>query len=1586
MDRINIGIFGATAAIAGALCACPTASAQVFPIFGDFNPSTVPGIQRAIAGDLDGDSDADWLVWSAVSISSTLVNTLTWFENIGGSPPVLIPHDIPTTADLADYTYNRQLVLGDLDGDGDLDIATPLRNVFDWILLLRQPDGTYLEQLFSELSPVQALADLNGDARLDLILLDSRGYALNLGGSPPVFAPVTNPFTGNQVVLATGDIDADSDTDLLVADWNVGAGKTEIRVFENNGASSPSFTQRIIDDPAVTLAFGADIFGRIADMNGDGLNDLVVVWEETSSTPTTGQSVTSRVRWYRNQGGVPPTFAALPIADSVSVDALDVGFLNDDANRDIVISVGGVSVLCFESSGGPFPSFTERVIGASSPRSQRSLQLSDIDADGDDDVLGLSRTSNVLWLEQADAFAGANPTPFRRLEEAITASNANDVIESSAVLISSPVLLDLTTTARTIQSRDAVVRPARSTTLLGDGSALIAAPGRPVTLEGVVDAASGESTTISGDSIEASGLACLNLDPSASVLLDAGTPVDLAAAFTLGPGTTLAVTGDATVRSAAAFRDRVVSTTEGAYRMGPVRLGDIDGDGDLDFVGISSLGSITSKVQWFEDTDGTGEHFQAHDIATGLKSTQGALALADLDGDGDLDVLVAAEPTTVSAFNGSIIRYENRIATDGTFSASTVLSGLPTIFRVLVADLDHAAGTDLVLESNTAAAGTIVAIAQNATASSFLTIELPYWGIGIEIGDLTEDGLADIVQRALVVPTGETAGLLMYKNEGGSPPTFSPIMIAPGDVRRIPLTIGDLDADGDADIVIEGAGVEIFENLTGGASPIFAPRLFDPDVNPTQTFASNGAMQDFDLDGDLDLMIPATTVGAAGVVYYESSGAGFGLQRKDIDLGAPLLSFDVVDLGLDGRPDFVVNRLVGQSVGFNINSVDFLENVPSEPAVLDQSNSILSVGGALTLDNRVAAVRSGAMISSAQGLTITRTAALEGDSIVDASVANAGTIAPDVGATLTINGDLSNGYQDPLLGELGGTIQIDLADGSALTSITVSGEATLRGAFEVLASQGFNPAVLGSSPLFTAGSVTPGSRFDVALLPNAGASAFLSLAYDEGGLRAGERSEVERALATVSLQVNTLTGDVDLDPQAGADSGAAGVPQGATLADFDGDGDPDLLIALPDATNPTTATGSVVILYNADDGNPANGWEGFGTTLQITSGVGVNPSSVAVGRLDADAQPDIVVSNRGTPGNTANDTVSALLVANPNAASFSLSASPTITVGDEPADVIVADLDGDGFLDIATANAGSDSVSVGWNAGMGTGPSWMPVTTMPIDLPDDDEVPVSIRPGDANAGIVAFLATANSRGNSIGVVQINPDRSTVVLPSIPAGNAPVEVVVADFNLDGEDDIASVNRNGSSVTIVLGGAGAGPTLAMGLPSTLPIPTTISKPRSIAAGDFDADANGDIDLAILADGVVKVLRNDLFNGQLAFTPIPDQSTGLFPLLVRSGDLNADGRDDVVTVAQSTGLLLRGSAGRSAESVSILLAAFQAPACIGDISGDGASNSADFNILASNFGASVTPNTNGDLTGDGIVNSADFNILAGDFGCGG
>ncbi len=59
----------------------------------------------------------------------------------------------------------------------------------------------------------------------------------------------------------------------------------------------------------------------------------------------------------------------------------------------------------------------------------------------------------------------------------------------------------------------------------------------------------------------------------------------------------------------------------------------------------------------------------------------------------------------------------------------------------------------------------------------------------------------------------------------------------------------------------------------------------------------------------------------------------------------------------------------------------------------------------------------------------------------------------------------------------------------------------------------------------------------------------------------------------------------------------------------------------------------------------------------------------------------------------------------------------------------------------------------------------------------------------------------------------------------------------------------------------------------------------------------------------------------------------------------------------------------------------------ACPGDITGDGATDTGDFNVLATQFGTGepdCRARTQGDLNCDGLVNAADFNILAGNFGC--
>ena len=126
------------------------------------------------------------------------------------------------------------------------------------------------------------------------------------------------------------------------------------------------------------------------------------------------------------------------------------------------------------------------------------------------------------------------------------------------------------------------------------------------------------------------------------------------------------------------------------------------------------------------------------------------------------------------------------------------------------------------------------------------------------------------------------------------------------------------------------------------------------------------------------------------------------------------------------------------------------------------------------------------------------------------------------------------------------------------------------------------------------------------------------------------------------------------------------------------------------------------------------------------------------------------------------------------------------------------------------------------------------------------------------------------------------------------GMSPKAVISADFNGDGQPDLATANSTGNTVSILLG-IGNG-TFAAAPSSPLAAGTN---PDALAAGDLDGDGNADLVVANAGDNAVVIF---LGIGNGTFQSGGTYSVGTYPSSVATGDFNGDGVPDVAVANQN------------------------------------------------------------------------------------
>lgn len=641
-------------------------------------------------------------------------------------------------------------------------------------------------------------ADVNRDGLTDVISASANDNRIlwfeNLGTSPVSFTThtVTTSVQSPRGVFA-GDIDRDGDLDIV----SVSSGDDSVVWYENDGEATPSFTPHTISSSA-----GGAWAVFVADVNRDGDLDVlaaladdnkIVLYENSqgdgstwtptdiSTTVLTPRSVVAgdidndgdidvlsaseaddTVAWYENLNGDASTWSPHIISTTVDeAQSVSVGDLNDDGHLDVITASPSTSTLIwYENDGTTSPSFTTQFISLSNGATW--VFPTDLDCDGDIDVLSASYNDHTIaWFENN---GGATPT-FTYRAISTTAENATAAVSAD---------------------------------LDHDGD-----------LE-VISASSGNDTiawfknkTIHRNAVFPAQdvISTATLDAKAAIAADLNNDgkMDI---ITASSGTDKIIWFENTGTTPPVFIPHTV-TTQADWPFAVFAV-DLDRDGDMD---VLSASVFDDKVSWSENNGGSPPTFTHHTIASDADGARSVYA-ADLDGDGDIDVLSASRD------DDKIAWYENDGNSPPGFTTHIITKGADGARQVCAADINGDGKLDVV-------------------ACSYNDDEVTW-----------------------------------FRNDGNSPPSFTTCTISTTADGAFSIFTTDLDRDGDVDILCASAlndRITWFEN-DGATTPTFTARTITTTADgPWSVFAA-----DLDNDGDIDVL--SASYNDDKIAWYENDG------------------------------------------------------------------------------------------------------------------------------------------------------------------------------------------------------------------------------------------------------------------------------------------------------------------------------------------------------------------------------------------------------------------------------------------------------------------------------------------------------------------------------------------------------------------------------------------------------------------------------------------------------------------------------------------------------------------------------------------
>ena len=304
---------------------------------------------------------------------------------------------------------------------------------------------------------------------------------------------------------------------------------------------------------------------------------------------------------------------------------------------------------------------------------------------------------------------------------------------------------------------------------------------------------------------------------------------------------------------------------------------DLDGDGDFE-VAVASF--LNDRVAWFESPTNIRSTWSTNLLTPSISTV---LQPADVDGDGNVDVVSAAEDGEIHWF-----RYQGQEQFDNARLAARWRPGLKL---VTATDMDRDRDADLIVATKT-----MIAWVENSGGGSFGEPTIVDRGLkdirSVQAADLDQDG-----DRDLLATTEDS--LVWYENTNGEAEFSDSKTIVAAQANWSSIT--DVDGDGMLDVVVALRNMFVWYRNDGSGNFGVAQVI-------SEAFSyATGAEADVDGDGDLDLVVATMTNQFSRLYWYRNDGPVFSGRIQIGGTTGAIDRIELADLDSDGHVDVVVD-------------------------------------------------------------------------------------------------------------------------------------------------------------------------------------------------------------------------------------------------------------------------------------------------------------------------------------------------------------------------------------------------------------------------------------------------------------------------------------------------------------------------------------------------------------------------------------------------------------------------------------------------------------------------------------------------------